>query len=415
MDILTDAVASVRTGNPVSARTDCRAPWGLRFAEQSGAGFHVVLSGTCWLIEPGGATTRLGPGDIIFVRSGREHVLADDPGSPVVDYRIDRSWPVSPVRRPAQPGTGPVTSLLCGSYHLDQERPHPLVATLPPLIHLPARRGRHTALTAAIDLLAAELEQPGPGSDGIVAQLIDLLLLYILRAWPDEQPDAAAAGWAAALRDPAIAPALKAIHAAPGDAWTVESLGDSVGLSRGRLRPPLHRPGRRAPAGLPHPLADDHRDRPAAALRHPDIGGRRPGRLQLRVRLRQGLQARVRAAAGPVPAPRPRGRLTRDGTAAGTVGQHAEARGRGAYGRSATDTDAMRQNPENPEFPEDYDEESPAVMEAEDEEREVAERQGDELEQLRERRALGADEADDGDAVEQALVASLDDEDDYRD
>ena len=75
----------------------------------------------------------------------------------------------------------------------------------------------------------------------------------------------------------------------------------------------------------------------------------------------------------------------------------------------------MRQNPENPEFPEDYDEESPAVMEAEDEEREVAERQGDELEQLCEWRALGADEADDGDAVEQALVASVDDEDDYRD
>ncbi|MFD0528941.1 AraC family transcriptional regulator [Kitasatospora arboriphila] len=232
MDILTDAVASVRTGNPVSARTDCRAPWGLRFAEQAGAGFHVVLAGTCWLIEPGGATTRLGPGDIVFVRSGREHVLADDPGSPVVDYRADLSWPRPPTPSPADPGTGPVSTILCGSYLLDQERPHPLVATLPPLIHLPARRGRHTALASAVDLLAAELERPGPGSDGIVAQLIDLLLLYILRAWLDEQPDAAAAGWAAALRDPAIAPALKAIHADPGGTWTVESLGAGVGLSR---------------------------------------------------------------------------------------------------------------------------------------------------------------------------------------
>ncbi|WP_030272839.1 AraC family transcriptional regulator [Streptomyces sp. NRRL B-24484] len=232
MDILTDAVASVRTGSPVSARTDCRAPWGLRFAEQTGAGFHVVLSGTCWLIEPGGAATPLGPGDVVFARSGREHVLADDPGSPVVDYRADRSWPLPPGPGPADAGSGPVTSILCGSYLLDQERPHPLVATLPPLIHLPARRGRHTALASAVDLLAAELERPGPGSDGIVTQLIDLLLLYILRAWLDEQPDAAAAGWAAALRDPAIAPALKAIHAEPGGAWTVEGLGAGVGLSR---------------------------------------------------------------------------------------------------------------------------------------------------------------------------------------
>jgi AraC-like DNA-binding protein len=232
VDILTDALTSMRTGNPVSARTDCRAPWGLRFSEQAGAGFHVVLGGTCWLIDPAGGRTALGPGDIVFVRRGREHVLADDPASPVTDYRTDLSWPVSPLPSAPAEGDGPLTSLLCGSYHLDQERPHPLVSALPDLIHLPARRGRHLALTSAIDMLGAELERPGPGADGIVAQLIDLLLLYILRAWLDEQPADAAAGWAAALRDPAIAPALKSIHADPGRPWTVEGLGDSVGLSR---------------------------------------------------------------------------------------------------------------------------------------------------------------------------------------
>ena len=39
-------------------------------------------------------------------------------------------------------------------------------------------------------------------------------------------------GWAGALRDPAIAPALAAIHADPANGWTVESLASRAGLSR---------------------------------------------------------------------------------------------------------------------------------------------------------------------------------------
>ncbi|GAA2744887.1 hypothetical protein GCM10010440_30300 [Kitasatospora cinereorecta] len=80
---------------------------------------------------------------------------------------------------------------------------------------------------------------------------------------------------------------------------------------------------------------------------------------------------------------------------------------------AAADTDGMRLIPENPEFPEDVDEESPVEMEPEDEQREVVEHELDDLEVLRQRRALGADDADDGDAVEQTREVSLDDED-YR-
>lgn len=81
-------------------------------------------------------------------------------------------------------------------------------------------------------MLGSELENPRIGSDGIVPALIDSLLLYILRAWLDDQPAAAAAGWAAALRDPAVAPALAAIHGDPSAGWTVESLAVRAGLSR---------------------------------------------------------------------------------------------------------------------------------------------------------------------------------------
>lgn len=83
-----------------------------------------------------------------------------------------------------------------------------------------------------MQLLGAELENPRIGSDGIVPALIDTLLLYILRAWLEDQPATAADSWATALRDPAIAPALAAIHEDPAEQWTVEALAARAGLSR---------------------------------------------------------------------------------------------------------------------------------------------------------------------------------------
>lgn len=106
------------------------------------------------------------------------------------------------------------------------------MSQLPEIIHLRAGRGQPVELTSAIRLLGAELENQRIGSDGIVPALIDSLLLYILRAWLEQQSTGAAAGWAAALRDPGIAPALSAIHQDPAAGWTVEALADRAGLSR---------------------------------------------------------------------------------------------------------------------------------------------------------------------------------------
>ncbi|MGK5543766.1 AraC family transcriptional regulator [Streptomyces sp. URMC 127] len=236
MDILTEALSSMRTGLPRSVRTQGRAPWGLRLSPVAGAGFHVVLYGTCWLVpegdEPHLRPIALSPGDVVFLRDGRGHVLADHPSTPPQEARPAEFSLGAPLGTVTIGGDGPGTSLLCGHYHLDQGRPHPLVRQLPEIIHLPTRHGRHAELCAAVQLLGSELENPRIGSAGIVPALIDSLLLYILRAWIEDQPQTAAKGWAAALGDPAVAPALAAVHGDPAAPWTVESLAGRAGLSR---------------------------------------------------------------------------------------------------------------------------------------------------------------------------------------
>jgi AraC-like DNA-binding protein len=228
VDVLTDALASMRTGRASSVRTEARAPWGLRFGAIAGAGFHVVLQGTCWLLPPSGDPLPLSPGDLVFLRTGHEHVLCDDPRSAIQDFIPDRVDSTSPIGRITLEGQGMKTVLLCGAYQLDQARPHPLLLSLPDVIHLPARPGTHPELQSAISLLGTELEQSRPGADGIVPALVEMLLLYVVRAWLDENQD----GWALALGDAAVAHALRSIHQAPEHQWTVEELATNAALSR---------------------------------------------------------------------------------------------------------------------------------------------------------------------------------------
>jgi AraC-like DNA-binding protein len=240
MDVLADALAAMRTGRTRSARTEVRAPWGLRFPEVGGATFHVVLEGECWLLPPEGGhgdPVRLGPGDSVFLRRGSPMSLADDPSTPPADF-VPREWePGQTIGRVDIEGPGPRTLLLCGAYPLGRARPHPLMAELPDLVHLPCSPDGHPALHAAIGLLSAELDVRRPGRDGIVPALVDALLLYILRGWFADRSAAEARGlgrpgWATALTDPAVGAALEAIHAEPARAWTVEELGTRGGLSR---------------------------------------------------------------------------------------------------------------------------------------------------------------------------------------
>ncbi|MFI2202470.1 AraC family transcriptional regulator [Streptomyces sp. NPDC020192] len=233
MDVLSDVVAAMRTGRPHSARRYKYAPWGITFAGAAEAGFHVVLRGSAWLIPRDGEPVALAPGDVVFLAHGQEHSLVSAPGAPTHEVRLlpDGTWTKTPPEEP-RPGC-PDTVTLCGTYQLDRDRAHRLLAELPEVVHLPATVGGHRSLRAAVELLGMELEEQRPGTDAIVTSLLDTLLLYILRAWWEgEHAAGRARGWAAALGDPAVAAALRAIHGDPARTWTVAELGAAGGLSR---------------------------------------------------------------------------------------------------------------------------------------------------------------------------------------
>lgn len=234
MDVLSDIVTSMRVGVPRSARVAWPAPWGQRFPSAPGsAGFQIVLQGSCWAVPPDGEPIPVGTGDVLFFPHGHGYALGDSPTSRIAEPDCDPHAPAELFASAAAEGDGPVTVTLCGGYRLDPSRAHPLLSGLPAMIHLPARPGHNTELRAAVELLGKEIDDPRPGADMVVSALLDVLLLYILRAWFSFSTEhCEVGGWATALADPAIGAALDGIHRRPAHPWTVESLGHRAGLSR---------------------------------------------------------------------------------------------------------------------------------------------------------------------------------------
>jgi AraC-like DNA-binding protein len=221
VDLLSDAIAAVRIGQPTSNRLRAGASWCYRFAPYEGAGFHVLLRGSGWLIPDAGEPVALGAGDVVLVPHGSAHTLSSRPDAAgAVPFET------------AVPEPDGRTEFLCGKYRLSPARRHPVLASLPEVVHIPARIGGPSELRSAIDLLGAEVSARRPGSATVLTGLLDLLLVYLIRAWLTGNPQA---GWPQALRDPSIAAALEALHANPEAPWRIDELAARVGLSRATL------------------------------------------------------------------------------------------------------------------------------------------------------------------------------------
>lgn len=234
MDLLGQAVAAMRTGDPRAARAVLHPPWGLRFPAAGAAGVHVVLRGQGWLMLPGEEPMLLQAGEVALVRRDVEHALADDPRSPLHDASADHyepatTWPPGTVAA----GDGPGTVLTGGTYYLRSARPHPLFQDLPRVVRLPRDVVESSHLRAVVELLGTELEQDRPGASAALPAVLDLLLVYTLRTWFMRLEPTT--GWSRALGDPATARVLEIIQTRWAEPWTLATLAHEVGLSRASL------------------------------------------------------------------------------------------------------------------------------------------------------------------------------------
>jgi AraC-like DNA-binding protein len=232
-DALTDVLNMLKPRGRVFCVSEMSAPWAMSLPASGYAHFHVIERGGAWLrVEGAKQSTPLASGDLVIVPHGNGHALADSPKTKPVPINRLIKGKADSTSLLRHGGGGAKTLMTCGSFQFEGGDNNPLLAVLPPLIHIPSGHARlEEWLEPTLKMLAHEARRPRPGSETLIARLIDIILVQATRVWVEEQPHDQG-GWLGALRDPQIGAALGLIHREPQRNWSVSALAREVAMSR---------------------------------------------------------------------------------------------------------------------------------------------------------------------------------------
>ncbi len=233
-DPLSDILQAARFRSTIICRSELAAPWGFSVYRRDFATFHVVLRGRCYLeVESVAERTRLSAGDLVVLPHGNAHAVRDAPESRLIrleDLVADGETDDHGVVRAG--GRGPTTVLVCGGFRFEERTSNPLLAALPPVIHLRGRSpGVDAWLRTTFDFLARESLAYRPGGESVITRLADILFIEAIRGY-FVSPEAERAGLKVALKDTRIGAALAFIHERPEADWDVKTLARRAGMSR---------------------------------------------------------------------------------------------------------------------------------------------------------------------------------------
>lgn len=245
-DVLSDVLGSMRLSSTVLFRTTFREPWSvttpdchqlaqvLPFRTERIIPFHVIAGGGCWVEVTGREPAWLDEGDAVVLPYGDTHRLGGR-------ERAAASVPVGPLLPPPpwndmplveHGGAGDATQIICGFVQCDELLFHPILRHLPALLHVsPDATPADQWLATTIRHTASEASRPMPGSRSMLPRLTELMFVEILRKHMHGLA-ADEVGWFAAYNHPVAGAALKCLHAAPHEDWSVERLARRVGVSR---------------------------------------------------------------------------------------------------------------------------------------------------------------------------------------
>lgn len=246
-DVLSDLLRAVRLTGAVYFDFELSSPWVAEAppsqeiaaivmpGAQRVIEYHVIARGSCWGQAVGGEPVRLHDGDLIMFPKGDAHVLSSAPGMRARPDMAMFARPSTPLPLAYELGGGGSerARIVCGFLGCDERPYNPLLAALPPVIHLPAAGPQATSgwLGKLLPIAVGESESSRAGRENVLARLSELMFVEAVRRYLETLAPAEK-GWLAGLRDGVVSQALEAMHGAPTEPWTVERLARLVGLSR---------------------------------------------------------------------------------------------------------------------------------------------------------------------------------------
>lgn len=283
-DPLSEVITLLRPRAPFSKIGEASGPFRVRRDDVNEAFYCLVLMGRLNLEVDGKAPVILSAGDFALLPAvGGLTVTSLDPPPPPGYF----SQPVYGEDGVVRVGmldpreTPPQVQQLVGHCSFGSPDAELLVSLLPEMVVV---RGEDRLASLAA-LVRDEARADRPARDVVLENLLQVLLIEAFRS---SVQSTASTGLLSGLADARVAPALRAMHGAPQQAWSIRALAGEAGLPL-RVHYPFQPHCRPAANELPAQLAHDA-SQAHAALRPPQH--RRdfqPDRLWLHQRLQHSL------------------------------------------------------------------------------------------------------------------------------
>lgn len=229
-DVLGDVLETLRFRGSIFFRSELAAPWGMSLAPTGIPRFHIALSGNCYVGSDENSAIEVEEMGIIMLPTGHSHWIADQPGRELVSST--RAGEACELGDPLFQQGEITNRLMCGIVHYDQESPHPMLDSLPDILHFPGFESGHP-IWSTVTLIDAEMHRLEGGGGTIVDRLTEVLFLQLLNFYAEQ--NAERSGFLIALRDRRLRRALTLIHSSPAFDWTLSALGEQSGMSRATL------------------------------------------------------------------------------------------------------------------------------------------------------------------------------------
>lgn len=235
MDPFLDLIRLLKPQATLWGGIDGVGRWSVSFRKREDLLFCWLERGECLLTQSGDSVpVRLVADDFVLIRTKAPFTLATDLAAEPYDSE-DAVAVTRNTRLKIGQGEGPPVTLHGGRFVFDTANESLLANLLPPLVFIPANQTSSVRVRSLLMINETESRQPGPGSEFIIARLLELILVEILRSHSINGPDGQARGLIAGLADPVTARALSAMHGAIAYNWTVAGLAQLCGVSRSKF------------------------------------------------------------------------------------------------------------------------------------------------------------------------------------
>ncbi|MBG6157297.1 AraC-like DNA-binding protein [Labrenzia sp. EL_208] len=209
---------------------ELRGECDLGLGQDANATLHYILAGEGAILIRGEPAIEVSPGSLVLIPALQSHALRSfgRPGEPVpkcdpAELKLRHVLEVS-----RDGGDDNQVIALCARVRVGLRGAEDVIDLIrSPIVE---RIDPDNPLRPVLNMILQELSRPTTGSRAMIRSLLTQCMIELLRRRVVHDDEGLR--WMAALRDPSVWEALRALLDAPGDAHTVESLAARVGMSR---------------------------------------------------------------------------------------------------------------------------------------------------------------------------------------